>query len=74
MIEEFLTGITLPGMARKLGVEYPEAIYTGEVGEVGIGVRLKRAMLVPVAWIAERLGMGSVINMNASLYLWRKGR
>ena len=33
-------------------------------------MRLSREMLVTVAWIAERLRMGSVANVNTLLYQW----
>jgi len=44
----------------------------GDREKVKIAVRLRRETLVTVAWIAERLRMGSVANVNTLLYHWRK--
>jgi hypothetical protein len=40
--------------------------------KVNIAARLRRETLVTVGWIAERLRMGSVANVNTLLYHWRK--
>jgi hypothetical protein len=40
--------------------------------KVKIAVRLRRETLVTVEWIAERLRMGSVANVNTLLYHRRK--
>ena len=42
--------------------------------KVKVAVRLRRETLVTVAWIAERLQMGSVANVNTLLYQWRQGK
>lgn len=44
----------------------------GEWEKVKIAVRLRQETLVTVAWIAERLQMGSVANVNTLLYRWRQ--
>jgi hypothetical protein len=46
----------------------------GDREKVKIARRLREETLVTVGWIAKRLGMGSVANVNTLLYLWRKGR
>jgi hypothetical protein len=46
----------------------------GDVEKVKIAVRLREETLVTVAWIAERLQMGSVANVNTLLYRWRQGK
>ena len=51
-----------------------EQLAKGDVGKVKIAMRLRRETLVTVAWIAERLRMGSVANVNTLLYHWRKNR
>jgi hypothetical protein len=45
----------------------------GEFEKVKIAVRLRQETLVTVAWIAARLQMGSVANVNTLLYRWRQG-
>jgi hypothetical protein len=45
----------------------------GDREKVKIAVRLRQATLVTVAWIAARLQMGSVANVNTLLYRWRQG-
>jgi putative transposase len=45
----------------------------GDLEKVRIAVRLRKETLVTVAWIAERLQMGSVANVNTLLYQWRRG-
>lgn len=42
--------------------------------KVKIALRLRKETLVTVAWIADRLKMGSVANVNALLYRWRRSR
>ena len=37
-----------------------------------MAVRLRKETLVTVAWIAQRLRMGSVANVNTLLYQWRQ--
>jgi putative transposase len=49
-----------------------EKLAKGDDEKVKIAVRLRRETLVTVAWIAERLRMGSVANVNTLLYHWRK--
>jgi REP element-mobilizing transposase RayT len=44
----------------------------GDVEKIRIAVRLREETLVTVAWIAERLQMGSVANVNTLLYRWRQ--
>jgi REP element-mobilizing transposase RayT len=46
----------------------------GDVEKVRIAARLRRETLVTVGWIAERLKMGSVANVNTLLYQWRRDR
>ncbi len=46
----------------------------GDAEKVKVAVRLRRETLVTVAWIAERLQMGSVANVNTLLYQWRQGK
>jgi hypothetical protein len=41
---------------------------------VKIAVRLRQETLVTVAWIAARLQMGSVANVNTLLYRWWQGK
>jgi hypothetical protein len=45
----------------------------GDAEKVKIAVRLRAETLVTVAWIAQRLQMGSVANVNTLLYRWRRG-
>ena len=45
----------------------------GDREKVMMAVRLRQETLVTVAWIAKRLQMGSVANVNALLYHWRRG-
>ncbi|MCU0783928.1 MAG: transposase [Verrucomicrobia bacterium] len=45
----------------------------GDREKVKIAVRLRQETLVTVAWISERLQMGSVANVNTLLYHWRQG-
>ena len=44
----------------------------GDIEKVKLAARLRRETLVTVAWIAERLRMGSAANVNTLLYHWRK--
>ena len=37
-------------------------------------MRLREETLVTVAWIAARLQMGSVANVNTLLHRWRQGK
>jgi len=46
----------------------------GDVEKVKIAERLSDQTLVKVAWIAERLQMGSVADVNTRLYRWRQGK
>ncbi len=46
----------------------------GDPEKVKIAVRLRRETLVTMAWIATRLQMGSVANVNTLLYQWRRAR
>ena len=46
----------------------------GEVEKVKIAIRLRNETLVTVAWIAGRLQMGSVANVNTLLYHWRQSK
>jgi putative transposase len=46
----------------------------GDLEKLEMAVRLRNETLVTVAWIAERLQMGSVANVNTLLYQWRNGR
>ena len=46
----------------------------GEVEKVKIAMRLRKETLVTVSWIAARLQMGSVANVNTLLYHWRQGK
>ena len=46
----------------------------GDQAKVKIAVRLRQETLVTVAWIAGRLRLGSVANVNTLLYHWRQGR
>jgi hypothetical protein len=45
----------------------------GHPEKVKIAVRLRKETLVTVAWVARRLQMGSVANVNTLLYRWRQG-
>src|SRR5439155_22903143 len=45
----------------------------GELEKLKIAVRLRHETLATVAWIAKRLQMGSVANVNRLLYQWRQG-
>jgi hypothetical protein len=51
-----------------------EARRKGDAEKLKIAVRLRHETLMSVAWIAERLKMGSVANVNTLLYLWRQGK
>ncbi len=44
----------------------------GDREKVKIAVRLRNETLATVAWIAQRLQMGSVANVNTLLYQWRQ--
>lgn len=57
---------------RRWRAETLEKLAKGDVEKVKIAVRLRRETLVTVAWIAARLQMGSVANVNTLLYHWRK--
>ena len=46
----------------------------GDAEKVKLAVRLRKETLVTVSWIAERLRMGSVANVNTLLYQWRQGK
>ena len=46
----------------------------GDVEKLKIAVRLRNETLMTVAWIAQRLQMGSVANVNTLLYQWRRGK
>ena len=46
----------------------------GEAEKVKRALRLRQETLVTVAWIAQRLNMGSVANLNTLLYHWRQGK
>jgi len=46
----------------------------GEVEKVKIAMRLRKETLVTVAWIAARLRMGSMANVNTLLYRWRQDK
>ncbi len=46
----------------------------GDLDKLKIAVRLRNDTLVTVAWIEQRLRMGSTANVNTLLYLWRKGK
>jgi len=46
----------------------------GDLEKIKMAVRLRTETLVTVAWIAERLQMGSVANVNTLLYQRRQGR
>ena len=46
----------------------------GDREKLKIAVRLRRETVVTVAWIAQRLRMGSVANVNTLLYQWRHGK
>lgn len=45
----------------------------GDREKVGIAARLRRETPTTVAWIAERLQMGSVANLNTLQCQWRQG-
>jgi hypothetical protein len=45
----------------------------GDRRKVEIAARLRRETMVTVAWIAQRLQMGSVAHVNTLLYHWRRG-
>ena len=45
----------------------------GDPEKVKIAIRLRKETLMTVAWIAQRLRMGSVANVNTLLYQWRRG-
>ncbi len=44
----------------------------GDREKVKIALRLRSETMVTVAWIAQRLQMGSVANVNTLLYHWRR--
>jgi len=44
----------------------------GDPEKVKIAIRLRKETLMTAAWIAERLQMGSVANVNTLLYQWRQ--
>jgi len=46
----------------------------GDREKIKIAARLRQETLVTVAWIAGRLQMGSVANVNTLLYCWRQSR
>ena len=46
----------------------------GDREKLKMAVRLRQETLVTVAWIAARLQMGSVANVNTLLYQWRQGK
>jgi REP element-mobilizing transposase RayT len=46
----------------------------GDVEKVKIAIRLRKETLVTVAWIAARLQMGSVANVNTLFYHWRQDK
>ena len=46
----------------------------GDLEKLKMAVRLRHETLVTVAWIAKRLQMGSVANVNTLLYQWRQGK
>jgi len=46
----------------------------GDLEKLKVAVRLRNETLVTVAWIAQRLQMGSVANVNTLLYQWRQGK
>jgi putative transposase len=50
-----------------------EELAKGHPEKVKIAARLRQETLVTVAWIAARLRMGSVANVNTLLYHWRHG-
>ena len=49
-------------------------IAKGDPEKVKIAMRLRKETLMTVAWIAHRLQMGSVANVNTLLYQWREGK
>lgn len=59
---------------RRWTTETLEELAKGDAEKVKIAMRLRRETLMTVAWIAERLRMGSVANVNTLLYQRRKGR
>ena len=46
----------------------------GDAEKLTMAVRLRKETLVTVAWIAARLQMGSVANVNTLLYQWRRSQ
>ncbi len=44
----------------------------GDLEKLKVAVRLRKETLMTVAWIAQRLQMGSVANVNTLLYRWRQ--
>ena len=46
----------------------------GDAEKVRLAVRLRQETLVTVAWIAQRLKMGSAANVNTLLYRWRQDK
>jgi len=46
----------------------------GDREKVKVALRLRQETLETVAWIAQRLQMGSVANVNTLLYHWRQAR
>lgn len=45
----------------------------GDLGKVAIAARVRAETMVTVAWLAERLQMGTTGYVNNRLYRWRKG-
>ena len=46
----------------------------GEPEKVRIAIRLRKEMLVTMDWIAQRVRMESVANVNTLPYQWRQGK
>ncbi len=46
----------------------------GDEEKLQIAVRLRQETLRTVGWIAQRLQMGSVANVNTLRYQWRQGK
>jgi hypothetical protein len=44
----------------------------GDPEKVKMALRLRQETVVTVAWIAARLRMGSIANVNTLLYRWRR--
>jgi hypothetical protein len=51
-----------------------EARQKGDAEKLKIAVRLRQETWVTVAWIAERLKIGNMANVNTLRYLWWQGR